>query len=264
MWDVIIVGAGAAGLMCAITAGRRGRKVLVLEASNKPGKKILMSGGGRCNFTNLYTEADKFLSKNPNFCKSALSRYTCADFLELVNKHDVDYHEKVLGQLFCNNSSKDILNMLLAEAKKEKVTIKTNCQIKKYNHEEYFELTTNQECYEAKSLVIASGGLSVPTFGGTNFGYKIAEKFGHKITELRPALVPFIFTDAFKIMTEKLSGLSLPVCISTNKYQFVENMLFTHRGLSGPAVLQISSYWKEGDDIKINLLPSIDCMIFLA
>ena len=264
MWDVIIVGAGAAGLMCAITAGRRGRKVLVLEVSNKPGKKILMSGGGRCNFTNLHTEADKFLSKNPKFCKSALSRYTHADFLELVDKHDVEYHEKVLGQLFCNNSSKDILNMLLAEAKKEKVTIKTNCQIKKYKYEEYFELTTNQERYKATSLVIASGGLSVPTLGGTDFGYKIAEKFGHKITELRPALVPFVFTDAFKIMTEKLSGLSLPVCISTSKYQFVESVLFTHRGLSGPAVLQISSYWKEGDDIKINLLPSIDCMMFLT
>jgi predicted Rossmann fold flavoprotein len=262
-WDVIVIGAGAAGLMCAITAGKRGRRVLILETSNRPGKKILMSGGGRCNFTNLYMDADKFLSNNSKFCKSALNRYTKNDFIELVKKYDINYHEKAFGQLFCDNSSKDILNMLLAEAKKSQVTIKTNCTIKEYEHKEQFIIKTCNDKFKAKSLAIATGGLSVPTLGGTDFGYKIAKMFGHKITSLRPALVPFVFTDKFKLMSEKLSGISLYVRLSLNKYEFYENILFTHRGLSGPAVLQISSYWKEGDEIEINLMPSMDCMKLL-
>ena len=173
-WDVIIIGAGAAGLMCAITAGKRGRRVLILETSNRPGKKILMSGGGRCNFTNLYMDSDKFLSNNSKFCKSALNRYTNNDFIELVKKHHINYHEKAFGQLFCDNSSKDILNMLLAEAKKSQVIIKTNCTIKKYEHKEHFIIETCKEKFTAKSLVIATGGLSVPTLGGTDVGYEIA------------------------------------------------------------------------------------------
>jgi predicted Rossmann fold flavoprotein len=260
VWDVIIIGAGAAGLMCAITAGKRGRRVLILETSNRPGKKILMSGGGRCNFTNLYLDADKFLSNNSKFCKSALNRYTNNDFIELVREYDINYHEKDFGQLFCDNSSKDILNMLLAEAKKSQVVIKTNCTIKKYEHKEHFIIGVCKEKFNAKSLVIATGGLSVPTLGGTDFGYEIAKIFGHKITTLRPALVPFVFTDKFKLISEKLSGVSLYARLSLNKHEFYENILFTHRGLSGPAVLQISSYWKEGDEIEINLIPSIDCM----
>ena len=263
IWDVVVVGAGAAGLMCAITAGRRGRRVLVLEAANRPGKKILMSGGGRCNFTNLHVDSDNFISSNPNFCKSALSGYTQWDFIELVQKHDIQYHEKTLGQLFCNSSSKDILDMLLAEAEKEKVNFKTKCNIEKYEHKEFFELFTSKGNFMSKSLVVASGGLSVPTLGGSDFGYQIAERFGHKINELRPALVPFMFTDSFKLMSEKLSGLSLPVCLSVAKNQFVDDILFTHRGLSGPAVLQISSYWREGLAVKLDLLPSLDCMAYL-
>jgi len=263
IWDVVVVGAGAAGLMCAITAGRRGRRVLMLEAANRPGKKILMSGGGRCNFTNLHVDPDNFISENPNFCKSALSGYTQWDFIKLVQEYDIQYHEKTLGQLFCNSSSKDILDMLLAEAEKEKVNFKTKCNIERYEHKEFFELATSQGNFMSKSLVVASGGLSVPTLGGSDLGYQIAKQFGHKINELRPALVPFVFTDDFKLMSEKLSGLSLPVCLSVAKNQFVEDVLFTHRGLSGPAVLQISSYWREGMAIKLNLLPTLDCMAYL-
>lgn len=264
VWDVVIIGAGAAGLMCAITAAKRGRRVLVIEISNRPGKKILMSGGGRCNFTNLEMDTDKFLSNNLNFCKSALSRYTNNDFIELVRKHGISYHEKAFGQLFCNNSSKDILNMLLAEAKKFQVIIKTDCTIEKYEHKERFIINTCREKFKAKSLVVATGGLSVPTLGGTDFGYEIAKTFGHKITTLRPALVPFVFTDKFKLMSDKLSGVSSYARLSLNKHEFYENILFTHRGLSGPAVLQISSYWKEGDEIEINLLPAVDCMKLLS
>lgn len=267
-WDVIIVGAGAAGLMCAITAGKRGRRVLVLESADRPGKKILMSGGGRCNFTNLHVESDSFLSDNLNFCKSALSCYTQWDFIELVCKHDIKYHEKTLGQLFCDSSSKDILNMLLIEAEKAKVTITTKCLIDKYEtrerSEKNFTLYTNQGKFTTKSLIVASGGLSVPTLGGSDIGYRLAEQFGHKITLLRPALVPFTFTDSFKLLSEKLSGLSLPVRLSTGKHQFLESVLFTHRGLSGPAVLQISSYWREGQSIRLDLLPFTDCFQHLV
>ncbi|MDX2465296.1 MAG: NAD(P)/FAD-dependent oxidoreductase [Porticoccus sp.] len=263
-WDVVVVGAGAAGLMCAITAGKRGRRVLVLDCANKPGKKILMSGGGRCNFTNLYVEPDNFLSDNPHFCKSALSRYTQWDFIELVQKHHIAYHEKTLGQLFCDKSSKDILEMLLNEAEHAGVTLKTHCQIHQVGFDGGYTLDTSQGDIMTSSLVVASGGLSVPTLGGSDFGYRLAQQFGHPLVPLRPALVPFIFTDGFKLLSEKLSGVSVPACITAGKQAFSENILFTHRGLSGPAVLQISSYWREGQSVQVDLLPSMACLDYLT
>lgn len=262
-WDVIVIGAGAAGLMCAITAGQRGRRVLVLECANKPGKKILMSGGGRCNFTNLYVEPDNFLSGNPHFCKSALSRYTQWDFIELVRKHEIGYHEKTLGQLFCDDSSKDILDMLLSEAEQAGVTLKTRCEVTQVTFDVNYKLQTSLGEMTASSLVVASGGLSVPTLGGSDFGYRLAEQFGHQLVPLRPALVPFTFTDGFKLLSEKLSGVSVPARITAGKQSFLENILFTHRGLSGPAVLQVSSYWREGQSVQVDLLPTTDCLEFL-
>ncbi len=262
-WDVIVIGAGAAGLMCAGVAGQRGRRVLVLERANKPGKKILMSGGGRCNFTNLYVEPGNFLSDNPHFCKSALSRYSQWDFIELVNKHGVAYHEKTLGQLFCDNSSRDILDMLLAEVEQVGVVLKAGCDIRAVEYEDSFRVVTTQGEFRAASLVVACGGLSVPTLGGSDFGYRLAQQFGHSLIPLRPALVPFTFSDGFKLLSEKLSGLSVPVRVSAGGQAFLENMLFTHRGLSGPAVLQISSYWREGQMVQIDLLPDIDARQWL-
>jgi len=262
-WDVIVIGAGAAGLMCAAVAGQRGRRVLVLERANKPGKKILMSGGGRCNFTNLYVEPGNFLSDNPYFCKSALSRYSQWDFIELVNKHGVAYHEKTLGQLFCDNSSRDILDMLLAEVEQVGVVLKAGCDIRAVEYEGSFRVVTTQGEFRAASLVAACGGLSVPTLGGSDFGYRLAQQFGHSLIPLRPALVPFTFSDGFKLLSEKLSGLSVPVRVSAGGQAFLENMLFTHRGLSGPAVLQISSYWREGQMVHIDLLPDIDARQWL-
>ena len=264
---MIVLGAGAAGLMCAITAAARGRSVLVLEKSNKIGKKILMSGGGRCNFTNLYIEPDNFLSANPHFCKSALSRYTQWDFIELVNKHGIPYHEKTLGQLFCDNSSKDILHMLLNECHEVGVEIITRCEISEVTRDPTFELQGKIKdqslLLTCERLVIATGGLSIPSLGGSNFGYRIAEQFGHNVLPLRAGLVPLTFSDHFKILSEKLSGLSLPVTVTANNQSFSENLLFSHRGLSGPAVLQISNYWREGETVVINLLPGMDAVDFL-
>ena len=260
-WDVIVIGAGAAGLMCAAVAGRRGKRVLVLERANKPGKKILMSGGGRCNFTNLYVEPDNFLSDNPHFCKSALSRYTQWDFIELVNKHGIAYHEKTLGQLFCDHRSQDILDMLLAEADRAGAQLKTRCEINEVTADEGgdgFRLRTSLGDFRARSLVVASGGLSVPTLGGSDFGYKLAQQFGHHIVPLRPALVPFTFSDGFRLLSESLTGVSVPARVTAGGQSFRENILFTHRGLSGPAVLQVSSYWREGQTVAIDLLPEID------
>lgn len=262
-WDVIVIGAGAAGLMCAITAGQRGRRVLVLESANKPGKKILMSGGGRCNFTNLYVEPENFLSENSHFCKSSLSRYTQWDFINLVCKHQIAYHEKSLGQLFCDDSSKEILDMLLREAEQAGAILKTRCEVTQVTFDKRYKLQTSQGEVIANSLVIASGGLSVPTLGGSDVGYRLAEQFGHQLVPLRPALVPFTFTDGFKLLSEKLSGVSVPACITSGKQSFLENILFTHRGLSGPAVLQISSYWREGLSVQVDLLPALDCLEFL-
>ncbi len=253
--------------MCALTAGKRGKRVLVLEKSNKIGKKILMSGGGRCNFTNLYAEPDNFLSNNPHFCKSAISRYTQWDFIELVNRHQIPYHEKTLGQLFCDNSSKDILNALLDECEAANVTIKTLANITTVEKPPHFKLTGSIDkqaiSLTCDSLVVATGGLSIPSLGGSDFGYQIAKQFEHLVFPLRAGLVPFTFTDGFKHLSEKLSGSSVPASVTVDNQTFNENILFSHRGLSGPAILQISSYWHEGKSISIDILPTLDALQYL-
>ncbi len=259
-YNVIIIGAGAAGLLCAIEAGNRGRSVLVLDSANKPGKKILMSGGGRCNFTNLHTSPDNFVSHNPHFCKSALSRYTPWHFIDMVKKHKIPFHEKTLGQLFCDNKSKDILNMLLDECEQAKVTIQLNTETNaiKQSTQGGFSLQTAHTKYTCESLVIATGGLSIPTLGSSPFGFKVAEQFGLTVRPTRAGLVPFTLHDHDKEKYAALSGVSVDCEVSCNKQSFRENMLFTHRGLSGPAMLQISSFWQPGDTLTIKLLPDID------
>lgn len=260
--DVVIIGAGAAGLMCAIETGKRGRSVLVLEHANKPGKKILMSGGGRCNFTNLHAAPQNYLSHNKHFCKSALSRYRPEDFIKLVRKHHIDYHEKTLGQLFCDHQSKDILNMLLMECEDAHVDIRLNTTVTKVEKKEngLFFLKTSEGEYGSQSLVIATGGLSIPTMGATPFGYQIAAQFGLKVWPTRAGLVPFTLQPADKEKLSLLSGISVDSIVSTGSQQFAENILFTHRGLSGPAILQISSYWEPGESIVINLLPKVNLL----
>ncbi len=255
-FDVIIVGAGAAGLFCAIEAGKRGRKVLVLEHNAQVGRKIIISGGGRCNFTNTGAKAENFISQNPHFCKSALARYTPQDFVELVKKHRIEFYEKKLGQLFCRESSRQIVEMLLEECRKAKVEIRLNCFVKNVSKSEFFEIETNQEKLNCENLVIATGGLSIPHIGATDFGYKIARQFGLKIVETKPALVPLVFKNDAHENFKNLAGVSLDATVSCGKQSFRENILFTHRGLSGPAVLQISSYWKRGQPIEIDLLPT--------
>ena len=272
-YDVIILGAGAAGLMCAITAAKRDKTVLVLEKSNKPGKKILMSGGGRCNFTNLYVEAEHFLSNNPHFCKSALKMFTPEDFISMVEAHGIDYEEKKHHQLFCINSAKDILNMLLAECTKAGVEVHTSIEIKKVSKRSEsasdgrFDVSLGsnpgRSVINCESLVIATGALSIPTLGGSGFGYDLAQQFNLPLIARQASLVPFMFSDEIKDLCEELSGVSTTVTILSNKKEFEESMLFTHRGLSGPAVLQISNYWKPGDGIQINLLPGINAADFL-
>lgn len=252
--------------MCAIEAGKRGRKVIVLDHANKAGKKILMSGGRRCNFTNVDINADNFLSHNPHFCKSALSRYTQDDFIAMVNEYQISYHERDHGQLFCENSAKDILNMLLSECKKVNVDIQLNCQINKIKNEDdhVFNINTSLGQFQATSLVIASGGLSIPKMGASPFGYKIAEQFDHHIWPTTAGLVPFTLQPQDKHNLEELSGISVECIVSNERIQFRENILFTHRGLSGPAILQISSYWQPGEAISVNLLPDIDVVDFLT
>jgi len=266
-YDAIIIGGGAAGLFCAITAGNRGRKVLVIEGSNKIGKKILMSGGGRCNFTNLNISPDNYLSQNPHFCKSALKRYTQWDFIDLVEKHGVQYHEKKHGQLFCNESSKDILTLLKTECDQVGIKILTECQVDKVSKidtkEQEYKVNTNKGKFKSESLVIATGGLSIPKMGASGFGYKVAEKFGLNVLPTRAALVPFTITDKQKDKFKPLSGISHHVTIQSNNKLFTEDMLFTHRGLSGPAVLQISNYWQPTEAIEINLSPEQDIFKFL-
>ena len=272
-YDVIILGAGAAGLMCAITAAKRDQTVLVLEKSNKPGKKILMSGGGRCNFTNLYVEAEHFLSNNPHFCKSALKMFTPEDFICMVEAHGIAYEEKKHHQLFCINSAKDILNMLLAECTKAGVEVHTSMEVKQVSKraesasdgrfDVSLESDLGQSVIKCESLVIATGALSIPTLGGSGFGYDLAQQFNLPLITRQASLVPFMFSDEIKDLCEELSGVSTPVTILSNKKEFEESMLFTHRGLSGPAVLQISNYWKPGDGIQINLLPGINAADFL-
>lgn len=263
--DVIIIGAGAAGLMCAIEAGKRHRKVLVLEQGNKPGKKILMSGGGRCNFTNYYVNPENYISHNPHFCKSALSRYTQWDFIDLVKHHHIPFHEKTLGQLFCDNKSQDILNMLLTECKQVGVRILLNTKLEKIDKidEHEFKVSSHHDVFYCESLVIASGGLSIPSMGSSSFGYKIADQFGIKVWPTRAGLVPFTFTDHEKEKFSVLSGVSLDSLVSNEHISFSENMLFTHRGLSGPAILQISSYWQMSESVNINMLPKINAYSML-
>ena len=261
-YDVIIIGAGAAGLMCAAIAGQRGRSVLVLDHANKAGKKILMSGGGRCNFTNYYVEPDRYLCHNPHFCKSALSRYTQWDFISLVEKYNIPYHEKQLGELFCDNKASDILGMLLTECEHAGVKVQLNTSVESIEALDAdvsgYKLATDHGQYSCESLVIATGGLSIPTLGASGFGFQVAEQFNLKMYKTRAGLVPFTITNQLKDVCITLSGSSCDVTMECNGKSFRGNMLFTHRGLSGPVVLQISSYWQAGNTITINLLPDVD------
>ncbi len=254
--DVLVIGGGAAGLMCAISAARRGRSVTVLEGSNKVGKKILMSGGGRCNFTNLHTTAENFISSNPHFCKSALSRLTQWDFIELVEKHAIPYHEKTLGQLFCDRSSKDIVAMLLAECDATGVKVLTHCEDARVA--EGFTVACSQGSFTGDSLVIATGGLSIPKMGASDFGYRVARQFGHTVHETRAGLVPFTFTGELHESFAHLTGVSCAAAVEAGGVTFSEDILFTHRGLSGPAALQASSYWTPGRSISIDFAPATD------
>ncbi|MEH6590748.1 MAG: NAD(P)/FAD-dependent oxidoreductase [Halioglobus sp.] len=266
-YDVIVLGAGAAGLMCALTAGQRGKRVLVLEKANKVGKKILMSGGGRCNFSNYYVEPHNFLSSNPHFCKSALTRYTQWDFIGLVEKHGIAYEERKHGQLFCLNTAKDILTMLLAECGTAAVEIRTNSQLEDLSPptdvQRHYRLQTasskdskaDKTELSCEALVIATGALSIPTLGGSGVGYDIASDFNLPLIARRAGLVPMMFSDNTKALCETLAGIAVDVEVSCNDQSFRENLLFTHRGISGPAILQISNYWSPGEVIDINLMP---------
>lgn len=262
--DVIVIGGGAAGLMCAMQAGKRGRSVLVLEHAERLGKKILISGGGRCNFTNFNAGPENFLSGNPHFCKSALARYTPADFIALVEKHGVAYHEKKLGQLFCDFSSREIVELLQKECAAARVGIRLSCQVQEVKKNLEFELETSLGHFRADSLVIATGGLSFPKIGATDFGYRIARQFGHTVTATLPGLVPLTFSREDQSSFGELSGISIDAVTSCNGASFRENILFTHRGLSGPAILQISSYCGERDIINVNLLPDQPAREILA
>ena len=264
-FDVVVIGGGAAGLFCALTAGQRGRSVLVLDSSNKVGKKILMSGGGGCNFTNLDIRPENYLSNNPHFCISALNRYNQWQFIDLVERHNIPYHEKSHGELFCDNSSKDILKMLLDECAVANVSIRTKSIISqiKLTEEGGFNLSVADQKIHCQSLVVASGGLSIPTLGASGFGYDIAEQFGLGLLPRSAGLVPFTFSDWVKDISETNSGLSIDVEMSVNGVSFRENLLFTHRGISGPAALQLSSYWEPGQVISINLLPDQDVLSLL-
>jgi predicted Rossmann fold flavoprotein len=258
--DVLVIGAGAAGLMCAITAGQRGRHVLVLDHANKAGKKILMSGGGRCNFTNLGVTPGQYLSANPHFAKSALARYTPADFIALVEKHRIAYHEKELGQLFCDESSKLIVRMLLDECAAAGVRVETNCAVRQVRKtSEGFTVLTAKGEVHADSLVVASGGLSIPTMGASGFGYELARQFGHNVLATRAGLVPLTLSGKHQEHYQDLAGVALPVAEArVGKRSFRAGLLFTHRGISGPSILQISSYWQPGDDLRIDLSPEQD------
>jgi predicted Rossmann fold flavoprotein len=257
-FDVLILGAGAAGLFCAIEAAKRGRRVGLLELADRIGKKILISGGGRCNFTNLHTTPENFLSTNPHFAKSALARFTPKDFIALVESHHIGYHEKTLGQLFCDNSATDITNLLESECHAAHVQIFPNTRVTEVIRSTEFVLRADSDEFRAPILIIATGGLSIPKIGATSFGYDLALQFGHKILPTRPALVPFVFDRTDHHRYAELAGVSTEVIASINKTSFREKMLFTHRGLSGPAILQISSYWKEGQSIHIDLAPHRD------
>ncbi|WP_438863240.1 NAD(P)/FAD-dependent oxidoreductase [Neptunicella sp.] len=263
--DVIIIGAGAAGLFCAAQAGKRGRKVLVLDHAKRIGGKILMSGGGRCNFTNMYAEPENFLSDNPHYCKSALSRYSQWDFIGLVSDYGIAYHEKTLGQLFCDDSAKQIVNLLLSECDKAGVKVQSSCAVQSIDkHSNGFTLESSHGQYQCESLVIATGGLSMPKLGASPFGYKIAEQFGLSVKPTCAGLVPFTLHEQDKSVLAELSGISLDASAECNNTLFKENILFTHRGLSGPAVLQISSYWQPGQAVEFNLFPNGDLLAELV
>ncbi len=269
-FDVVIIGAGAAGLMCAIEAGKRGRRVAVIDHSKKTAEKIRISGGGRCNFTNIHTAPECFLSQNPHFCKSALSRYTPQDFIALIRKHKIAYHEKKLGQLFCDDSAQQIIDMLLHECRAAGVVIHMDTSVTRVDHHTknggtggLYRLETSRGLYEAEALVIATGGLSIPKIGATKFGYDIARQFGLRIVPTRAGLVPLTFSDDILARCKDLSGVSVEASVRFQKTRFAEGMLFTHRGLSGPSILQISSYWREGAEISVNLADGVDALAVL-
>jgi predicted Rossmann fold flavoprotein len=262
-FDVVIIGGGAAGLMCAMSAGARGKRVALLDHNNQVGAKILISGGGRCNFTNIGTTPANFLSENPHFCKSALSRYSPQDFLTLIAKHNIAWHEKTLGQLFCDGSARQIVAMLLAECAAVNVHVALNCKVTDMRKSEGFIIETTGDTYTAPALVLATGGPSIPKMGATGFAYDVAKKFGLGIVPPRPALVPLKAKAEELAFYTNLSGVSLPAIATHGAVRFAENILFTHRGLSGPAILQISSYWREGDSISLDLTPGIDALASL-
>lgn len=257
-FDVIVLGGGAAGLMCAIEAGKRGRRVAVLEHAERVGKKILISGGGRCNFTNLYCRPENFISANPHFCKSALARYTPDDFVTLVRKHGIAYHEKKPGQLFCDGSAREIVGMLERECEWAGVQIFTGAKVSEVRCSDDFEVATGAGLFVAPAVVVATGGLSIPKIGATSFGYDLARQFGLKIQPCRPALVPLVFDADDRQHYSDLAGVSAEVVASSDGQRFREKMLFTHRGLSGPAILQISSYWRPGEAITLDLAPDAE------
>lgn len=262
--DLIVLGGGAAGLMCALTAGQRGRRVLVVEHANRVGKKILMSGGGRCNFTNLHTGPQNFLSANPHFCKSALARYTPADFIALVERHGIAYHEKELGQLFCDDSSKQIVRLLLDECAAGGVRIEVDCAVGEVSRQgEGFAVSTARGRFVAPRLVVATGGLSIPSMGASGFGYQLARQFGHGVLPTRAGLVPLTLSGRPQEQYQDLSGVSFEVEARAGRQAFRNQMLITHRGLSGPAILQISSYWQAGEPLQLDLLPDRDALAWL-
>lgn len=259
--DVVVVGAGAAGMMCAAEAGKRGRSVLVLEHATAAGKKIRISGGGRCNFTNVRSAPENFLSQNPQFCISALHRYTANDFIALVERYGIAYHEKTLGQLFCDGSAQQIIDLLLAEMKQVDAELRLETSVTNVEKTEagfLLTLSPNAEQVQCQSLIVATGGKSIPKMGASDFGYRLASRFGVAVTETRPALVPFVFEERMLARLKLLAGIGVPARVRCGDAAFEEAILFTHRGLSGPAILQISSYWREGDDIAIAMLPSLD------
>jgi predicted Rossmann fold flavoprotein len=263
-YDVIVIGGGAAGLMCAIEAGKRGRSVAVLEHNERLGKKILISGGGRCNFTNLHAGPENYLSANPHFCKSALARYTPADFLALVERHGIAWHEKKLGQLFCDNTSREMVALLQQECEAARVRIHLNCQVSEVRKPAAYEVVTTKDLLTGDSLVIATGGLSFPKLGATDFGYRLARQFGLKLVEPRPGLVPMTFSEADQRFFAELSGVSIDAIVRCNGHAFREYLLFTQRGLSGPSILQISNYCQVGDAVVVDLLPEQSALEFLT
>ncbi len=257
-FDVVVLGAGAAGLMCAVEAGKRGRRVAVLERAERPGKKVLISGGGRCNFTNIYCQPEHFLSANPHFAKSALARYTPADFIALVEKHGIPYHEKTLGQLFCDRSANEITQMLEEECRAAGVKIYLNVNIREVRRTDEFLVRAGVDEFHARALVVATGGLSIPKMGATSFGYDLARQFGLQVQKMRPVLVPLVFGASDRDHYCDLAGVSTEVVAGFGEQRFRESMLITHRGLSGPAILQISSYWKQDKPLSIDLAPGRD------